>query len=60
MKGNEQKKAVFQDNFIKHYCKSAENHPEGWSWWKRKVRKDYRRFLKEQTKKMIDDYLKNI
>ena len=47
-KGNPQKKATFQDNFIKHWCCSSDNHPEGWSWWKRKTRKDFRRISKKE------------
>lgn len=46
MKNNNHKKMVFQDNFVKRWCKSSGNHPSGWSWWKRKVRKDTRRMLK--------------
>jgi cytochrome b involved in lipid metabolism len=47
-KGNPQKKVVWQDNFIKHWCKSSDNHPEGWHWWKKRVRKDFRRKMKNQ------------
>ena len=50
-KGNPQKKEVFQDNFIKHWCCSSKNHPEGWSWWKKKARKDFRR----KDKKRLDN-----
>ena len=57
MKNNQQKKAVFRDNFIKHWCCSAENHPEGWSWWKRKAQRDYRRFVKRETEKMKDEII---
>jgi len=49
-KGNPQKKMVFQDNFIKRWCCSAKNHPEGWSWWKRKNRKAFRRKMKDEVK----------
>lgn len=52
-KGNPQKKEVFQDNFIKHYTCSASNHPEGWAWWKKKTRKDFRRKQKEGLKKEV-------
>lgn len=45
------KKRVFQDNFIKRWCCSAENHPEGWAWWKRKNRKRARQKRKEETRK---------
>ena len=57
MKSNEQKKAVFRDNFVKHWTCSAENHPEGWSWWKRKAQRDYRRFVKKETEKMKDEII---
>ena len=51
MKGNYHKKMVFQANFIKHWCCSSRNHPEGWSWWKKKNRKKTRRKLNEEVKK---------
>ena len=54
-KSNEQKKAVFRDNFIKNWCKSSENHPEGWNWWKQKAQRDYRRFVKKETAKEIQE-----
>jgi len=50
MKNKSYKKYVFQDNFIKRWCCSAENHPEGWSWWKRHNRKITRKRLKEEIK----------
>ena len=53
-KGNPQKKMIWQDNFIKHWCCSSTNHPEGWSWWKKKNRKDFRRKMKEELKNEID------
>ena len=46
-KGNLHKKETFQDNFIKHWCCSAQNHLQGWKWWKRKTRKDFRRKMKK-------------
>ncbi len=46
-KGNPQKKMIFQDNFVKRWVKSADNHPEGWAWWKRKTRKDFRHKIKK-------------
>ena len=54
-KGNPQKKIVFQDNFIKRWCCSAENHPKGWSWWKRKNRKTFRNKMKQELKKEINN-----
>ena len=53
-KGNPQKKEVFQDNFIKRWCCSSRNHPEGWSWWKRQNRKKFRRLMKDRTRKEVD------
>ena len=50
MKGNQHKKMVFQDNFIKHWCCSARNHPEGWHWWKKKNRKKTRQKLKKELR----------
>lgn len=46
-KGNPHKKMTFEDRFIKHWCCSYDNHPEGWSWWKRKNRKDFRHKMKQ-------------
>lgn len=54
-KGNPQKKETFQDNFIKHWCCSAKNHPEGWHWWKKKTRKDFRRKDKKELNKIIKE-----
>lgn len=50
MKGNQHKKLVWQDNFIKHWTCSAKNHPEGWHWWKKRNRKKVRRMLKEELR----------
>ena len=36
------KRKAWQDNFIKHWCKSSHNHPEGWRWWKQHTRKQCR------------------
>ena len=47
-KGNPQKKMSWQDNFIKHWTTSGENHPEGWSWWKHRARKEFRRKMKQE------------
>lgn len=54
-KGNPQKKKVFQDNFIKDWCCSSRNHPEGWSWWKRKNRKIFRNKMKQELEKEINN-----
>ena len=54
-KGNPQKKETFQDNFIKHWCCSAKNHPEGWHWWKKKTRKAFRRKNKKELNKIIKE-----
>ena len=54
-KGNPQKKEVFQDNFIKNWCCSSKNHPEGWSWWKKKNRKKFRLIDKKNLEKEILD-----
>lgn len=48
---NLDKKRVFQDNFIKDWCCSAKNHPEGWHWWKWKNRKRARQKRKNETRK---------
>lgn len=50
MKNNNHKKLVYQDNFIKRFCCSSDNHPSGWKWWKRKNRKLTRIKLKEMQK----------
>ena len=49
------KKIAFLDRFIKQYCCSARNHPEGWSWWKKKNRKDTRRKLKKDLREKIKE-----
>ena len=54
-KGNPQKKKIFQDNFIKNWCCSAKNHPEGWAWWKKKNRKNFRRKEKEELRKQFEN-----
>ena len=54
-KGNLQKKKIFQDNFIKHWCCSSHNHPKGWRWWKQKNRKNFRRIMKEELRKEVDE-----
>lgn len=56
-KGNPQKKMIFQDNFIKNWCCSSTNHPEGWSWYKRKNRKLFRIKDKEILEKEIEEAL---
>lgn len=56
MKNRLYKHLVFQDNFIKNYCCSYHNHPEGWSWWKRFVRKSTRIKLNKQLEKDIKQY----
>lgn len=38
----------WQDNFVKHWTTSGENHPEGWSWWKHRARKEFRRKMKQE------------
>jgi hypothetical protein len=48
------KKRVFQANFIKNWCCSSKNHPEGWHWWKWKNRKRARQKRKNETKKEIE------
>ena len=54
MKGNIHKKKAWQDNFIKHWCKSSKNHPEGWAWWKRWNRKMFRTRDKREVKNETD------
>jgi hypothetical protein len=46
------KKETIQENFIKHLCCSAENHPQGWRWWKRKARRDFRRKMKKEIDRL--------
>ena len=47
-KGTPQKKETFQDNFIKKYCCSTHNHPQGFAWWTKKARKDFRHALRKE------------
>jgi len=49
------KKEVFQDNFIKHWCCSSHNHPQGWRWYKKKNRKKFRRKMKKELDSMIKE-----
>lgn len=53
-KGNAHKKEVYQDNFIKRWCASAENHPEGWRWWKKHNRKVARKKMKNRLDKEVE------
>lgn len=50
-KGNPHKKMTFEDRFIKKWCCSYKNHPEGWAWWKRKNRRDFRHMMKRELLK---------
>ena len=61
MTNNDYKKRTFLDRFVKHWCCSAGNHPEGWSWWKRKARRDGRRANKNELRRELegDDVLLN-
>jgi hypothetical protein len=52
MTRNLYEKETFLDNFIKQWCSSAENHPQGWIWWKRKARKDFRRKMKKELDRL--------
>lgn len=47
-KSNNHKKKIFQDNFIKHWCCSAHNHPKGWHWYKRYNRKLLRKHERKE------------
>ena len=51
MSKGKQRKEAWQDNFIKHWCCSSHNHPEGWAWWKRYNRKQFRRMMRDRTRK---------
>ena len=55
MKNNDYKKQAFLDRFIKRWCCSADNHPKGWAWWKKKARRDVRRNSKEELRKRINE-----
>lgn len=59
MKGNPQKKMVWQDNFIKRWACSAENHPEGWHWWKKHNRRTFRKKAKHELDKEINEAIEN-
>jgi hypothetical protein len=49
------KKEIFQDNFIKRWCCSSHNHPQGWSWYKKKNRKKFRQKMKKELDNMIKE-----
>ena len=53
MKNNDYKKQAFLDRFIKRWCCSADNHPEGWRWWKRFNRKQTRIAYKRELERDI-------
>lgn len=48
------KKQAFLDRFIKNWCCSADNHPEGWAWWKKFNRKQTREAYKRELRKEIN------
>lgn len=56
MKNNSYRKQTFLDHFIKAYCCSGHNHPEGYRWWKKKCSKDFRRRDKGTIRKELRDY----
>lgn len=45
------KRYSFLDHYKKAFTNSPHNHPRGWSWWKRKGRKDRRKKLKSELNK---------
>ena len=55
MSKGKQRKEVWQDNFIKHWCCSSHNHPEGWAWWKRYNRKQFRKIMRDRTRKETEE-----
>ena len=44
---------TYEDRFIRKWGCSKLNHPEGWAWWKRKNRKDFRHKMKNEIKNFI-------
>lgn len=54
------KKEIFQDNFIKRWCCSSHNHPEGWHWYKKKNRKKFRQKLKKELDKETKEWYNNL
>lgn len=49
------KKATFEDRFYRKYCCGKINHNNGWAKDKWRNRKAYRRFLKEELDKEIEE-----
>lgn len=55
MKSNIHKKATFEDKFDRAFACWVENNRKAWHYWKHKTRKDFRRFLKKELTKELED-----
>lgn len=52
---NEYKKVTFEDKFWRDFACCKANHNEVWAYWKRKTRRDYRRYTKAALLKEINE-----
>ena len=55
-KDNRHKKMTFEDRFDRKYACWVKNCRKAWHYWKHKTRRDFRRNMKEQSRKDMDDY----
>lgn len=55
MKGNIHKKATFEDKFDRKWACWVANHRKAWMFWKKRNRKLYRKQIKEEIRKEIQD-----
>lgn len=54
-KGNPQKKMTFEDKFYRKFVCGKENHPGGWHKDKIRNRKKFRRLMKKELEKELDN-----
>lgn len=55
MKGNIHKKETFEDKFSRTFACWVQNNRKAWHYWKHKTRKDFRRKMKKELDKEIED-----
>lgn len=55
MKGNIHKKATFEDKFDRKWACWVENNRKAWMFWKKRNRKLYRKQIREEIRKEIQD-----
>lgn len=55
MKNNEFKKRTFEDRFDRKYACWVKNNRKAWHWWKRNNRRQYRRLLKQDLYRELEE-----